>query len=60
MTIYHSFAILLPWAAWLAYWTKASSWAKQTGRTAFAYVAVHSAYRGLRARRVAGPFGLLE
>ncbi|MEA3089703.1 MAG: hypothetical protein QOJ04_1045 [Caballeronia sp.] len=30
MTIYHSFAILLPWAAWLAYWTKASSWAKQT------------------------------
>ncbi|KLU24581.1 isoprenylcysteine carboxyl methyltransferase [Caballeronia mineralivorans PML1(12)] len=30
MTIYHSIAILLPWAAWLAYWMKASSWAKQT------------------------------
>jgi protein-S-isoprenylcysteine O-methyltransferase Ste14 len=30
MTVSHSIAILLPWAAWLAYWMKASSWTKQT------------------------------
>lgn len=30
MTIYHTIAVLGPWAVWLAYWMKASSWAKQT------------------------------
>jgi hypothetical protein len=30
MTIYHTLAILGPWAVWLGYWMKASSWAKKT------------------------------
>jgi protein-S-isoprenylcysteine O-methyltransferase Ste14 len=30
MTIFHTMAILGPWAVWLAYWMKASSGAKQT------------------------------
>jgi protein-S-isoprenylcysteine O-methyltransferase Ste14 len=30
MTIYHTIAVLGPWAVWLAYWMKASSWAKKT------------------------------
>jgi protein-S-isoprenylcysteine O-methyltransferase Ste14 len=30
MTIYHTLAILGPWAIWLAYWMKASSLAKKT------------------------------
>jgi len=43
MTIYHSFAILLPWAAWLAFWTKARPGPSRpsSGSAAFAYVAVH-------------------
>ncbi len=30
MTIYHTIAVLVPWAVWLAYWMKASSGAKKT------------------------------